>query len=104
VSNIYFDEGYGYRVNGEGRSTNDFYIFQRRAYGRDGQQLPGSYNPETGQITIYRSAFSSRISTYRIARGEWIDLGANAGFQGGVNSHNNRDTHVVVHLVRCLPS
>lgn len=96
TSNIVFGEGYGYDRNGVTDSTKDFNRFRRAA-----KQVPGSYNPRTGEITIYRNAFSTRLGPYQTASGElgWQTFSAEAGFQSGlfitghelghrINNHN----------------
>jgi len=86
VSNIHFNPGYGYSLNGRSRSTNDFSEFERRAYGRGGRSLLGEYNPANGEIIIYRNAFSSRIPIVQTALGTigWEELNASAGFASGL--------------------
>jgi len=86
ASNIRFDDGYGYSVNGRSGSTDDFGLFERRAYGRGGRVLLGEFDPSSGEITIYRNAFSSRINFFRTAAGAigWQELGASPGFQSSL--------------------
>src|SRR5690554_3655223 len=78
TSNIVFDEGFGYSERGRTKSTTDFQRFKGAR-----SQVPGSYNPRTGVVTIYRNAFSTTIGNIQTSPGEvgWQSFFAEAGFQ-----------------------
>ena len=81
TSNIVFDEGFGYSERGRTKSTTDFQRFKGAR-----SQVPGSYNPRTGVVTIYRNAFSTTIGNIQTSPGElgWQSFFAEAGFQSGL--------------------
>ena len=97
VSNMRFDEGYGYTVNGKGASTSDFDKFQRRAYGKGGTNMLGEYRHETGEIIIYRNALSTIINQVQTSEGTlgWTRIRAVTSIRSGVFVMAHETSHRV---------